>query len=92
VILEGDDKDRKSALSSASAVNGGSAFGTEQEFTLVRGNVDVFVHLLTGAEPLSAVYFVEKWGLHGQSPKQQKPEPVKVRASAAGGSCDQSIR
>ncbi|PVE10316.1 porphobilinogen deaminase [Streptomyces scopuliridis RB72] len=43
-ILEGGDKDRKSLLSSVSAVSGGSAFSTEQEAALCRGDVDVIVH------------------------------------------------
>ncbi|MGW2380228.1 hydroxymethylbilane synthase [Streptomyces sp. NPDC001658] len=46
VILEGGDKDRKSALSNVSASSGGSAFSTEQEAALVRGDVDVIVHSL----------------------------------------------
>ncbi|WP_261802004.1 hydroxymethylbilane synthase [Streptomyces sp. ISID311] len=46
VILEGGDKDRKSLLSSVSAVSGGSAFSTEQERALSRGDVDVVVHSL----------------------------------------------
>nr|WP_237539806.1 hypothetical protein [Streptomyces sp. SID4917] len=46
VILEGGDKDRKSLLSRVSAVSGGSAFSTEQEAALVRGEVDVIVHSL----------------------------------------------
>ncbi|MEV7681747.1 hydroxymethylbilane synthase [Streptomyces sp. NPDC088341] len=46
VILEGGDKDRKSLLSRVSAVSGGSAFSTEQEAALVRGDVDVIVHSL----------------------------------------------
>ncbi|KIF73487.1 porphobilinogen deaminase [Streptomyces sp. 150FB] len=46
VILEGGDKDRKSAVSAVSAVSGGSAFSTEQEAALVRGDVDVIVHSL----------------------------------------------
>lgn len=46
VILEGGDKDRKSLLSDVSAVSGGSAFSTEQEAALVRGEVDVIVHSL----------------------------------------------
>ncbi|MER6446197.1 hydroxymethylbilane synthase [Streptomyces venezuelae] len=46
VILEGGDKDRKSLLSSVSAVSGGSAFSTEQEAALLRGDVDVIVHSL----------------------------------------------
>ncbi|MFJ6568541.1 hydroxymethylbilane synthase [Streptomyces sp. NPDC091292] len=46
VILEGGDKDRKSPLSSVSAVSGGSAFSSEQEAALSRGDVDVIVHSL----------------------------------------------
>ncbi|MFI6700649.1 hydroxymethylbilane synthase [Streptomyces sp. NPDC050509] len=46
VILEGGDKDRKSPLSNVSAANGGSAFSTEQEAALARGDVDVVVHSL----------------------------------------------
>lgn len=46
VILEGGDKDRKSLLSNVSAISGGSAFSTEQEMALVRGDVDVIVHSL----------------------------------------------
>jgi len=45
-ILEGGDRDRTSALASVSAVSGGSAFSTEQEAALVRGDVDVVVHSL----------------------------------------------
>ncbi|MFJ9161196.1 hydroxymethylbilane synthase [Streptomyces griseoviridis] len=46
VILEGGDKDRKSLLSNVSAVSGGSAFSSEQEAALSRGDVDVVVHSL----------------------------------------------
>ena len=46
VILEGGDKDRKSLASVVSAVSGGSAFSTEQEAALTRGDVDVIVHSL----------------------------------------------
>ncbi|MEV4613155.1 hydroxymethylbilane synthase [Kitasatospora sp. NPDC049258] len=46
VILEGGDKDRRALLSSVSAVSGGSAFSTEQEAALVRGDVDVVIHSL----------------------------------------------
>lgn len=46
VILEGGDRDRKSAVASVSAASGGSAFSTEQESALVRGEVDVVVHSL----------------------------------------------
>ncbi|MFF3002738.1 hydroxymethylbilane synthase [Kitasatospora sp. NPDC057940] len=46
VILEGGDRDRKTALSQVSAHSGGSAFSTEQEAALVRGEVDVIVHSL----------------------------------------------
>lgn len=46
VILEGGDKDRKSRLSAVSAVSGGSAFSSEQEASLSRGDVDVVIHSL----------------------------------------------
>ncbi|WP_406154154.1 hydroxymethylbilane synthase [Streptomyces sp. NBC_01023] len=46
VILEGGDRDRKSSMPSVSAVSGGSAFSTEQEAALVRGDVDVVIHSL----------------------------------------------
>lgn len=46
VILEGGDKDRKSRLSDVSAVSGGSAFSSEQEASLSRGDVDVVIHSL----------------------------------------------
>ncbi|WP_406208750.1 hydroxymethylbilane synthase [Kitasatospora sp. NBC_01560] len=46
VILEGGDRDRHSLLADVSAVSGGSAFSTEQEAALVRGDVDVVVHSL----------------------------------------------
>ncbi|MGW4896895.1 hydroxymethylbilane synthase [Kitasatospora sp. NPDC004240] len=46
IILEGGDRDRRSLLSDVSAVSGGSAFSTEQEAALVRGEVDVVVHSL----------------------------------------------
>ncbi|MGW6914821.1 hydroxymethylbilane synthase [Kitasatospora sp. NPDC054939] len=46
VILEGGDRDRRSLLSDVSLVSGGSAFSTEQEAALVRGEVDVVVHSL----------------------------------------------
>lgn len=46
VILEGGDKDRTSLLSNVSAVSGGSAFSSEQEAALSRGDVDVVVHSL----------------------------------------------
>ncbi|MFJ2781849.1 MULTISPECIES: hydroxymethylbilane synthase [unclassified Kitasatospora] len=46
VILEGGDRDRKAALSQVSARSGGSAFSTEQEAALARGEVDVIVHSL----------------------------------------------
>ena len=45
-ILEGGDRDRRSALARVSAVSGGSAFSTEQEAALSRGDVDVIVHSL----------------------------------------------
>lgn len=45
-ILEGGDRDRKSRLADVSAVNGGSAFSSEQEAALARGDVDVVVHSL----------------------------------------------
>lgn len=44
VILEGGDRDRKSPTSVVSAASGGSAFSTEQEAALSRGDVDVVVH------------------------------------------------
>ncbi|WP_035849271.1 hydroxymethylbilane synthase [Kitasatospora azatica] len=46
VILEGGDRDRLSPLSSVSAVSGGSAFSSEQEAALTRGEVDLVVHSL----------------------------------------------
>ncbi|MGP3946804.1 hydroxymethylbilane synthase [Streptomyces sp. 6N106] len=46
VILEGGDRDRKSLVSDVSAVSGGSAFSTEQEAALARGDVDVVIHSL----------------------------------------------
>jgi hydroxymethylbilane synthase len=46
VILEGGDKDRKSRTSEVSAVSGGSAFSSEQEAALTRGDVDVVIHSL----------------------------------------------
>ncbi|MER7990154.1 hydroxymethylbilane synthase [Streptomyces noursei] len=46
VILEGGDRDRRSPLSDVSTVSGGSAFSTEQEAALVRGDVDAIVHSL----------------------------------------------
>lgn len=46
VIVEGGDKDRRSPLSDVSAASGGSAFSTEQEAALVRGDVDVVIHSL----------------------------------------------
>ncbi|WP_049565596.1 hydroxymethylbilane synthase [Streptomyces sp. SBT349] len=46
VILEGGDRDRKSPLSNVSATSGGSAFSTEQEAALSRGEVDVVIHSL----------------------------------------------
>jgi hydroxymethylbilane synthase len=46
VILEGGDKDRRSLLSQVSAVSGGSAFSSEQEASLARGDVDVVIHSL----------------------------------------------
>lgn len=46
VILEGGDKDRKSRLSAVSAISGGSAFSSEQEAALSRGDVDVVIHSL----------------------------------------------
>lgn len=46
VILEGGDKDRRSLVSDVSAVSGGSAFSSEQEAALARGDVDVVVHSL----------------------------------------------
>ena len=44
VILEGGDKDRSSLTSDVSATSGGSAFSTEQQAALARGDVDVVVH------------------------------------------------
>jgi hydroxymethylbilane synthase len=46
VIVEGGDKDRRSLLSDVSAASGGSAFSTEQEAALIRGDVDVVIHSL----------------------------------------------
>ncbi|MDH6136408.1 hydroxymethylbilane synthase [Kitasatospora sp. MAA4] len=46
VILEGGDRDRKSALPTVSASSGGSAFSSEQEAALARGEADVIVHSL----------------------------------------------
>ncbi|MFG1808683.1 hydroxymethylbilane synthase [Streptomyces sp. NPDC049040] len=46
VILEGGDRDRESLASDVSAVSGGSAFSTQQEAALSRGDVDVIVHSL----------------------------------------------
>lgn len=46
VILEGGDRDRTSPMAEVSAVSGGSAFSSEQEAALVRGDVDVVVHSL----------------------------------------------
>ncbi|GAA2759460.1 hydroxymethylbilane synthase [Actinopolymorpha rutila] len=46
VILEGGDKDRRSRLSDVPAINGGSAFSSEQEAALSRGDVDVVIHSL----------------------------------------------
>lgn len=46
VILEGGDKDRRSTVPDVSAVSGGSAFSSEQEAALSRGDVDVVVHSL----------------------------------------------
>ncbi|MFD5160529.1 hydroxymethylbilane synthase [Streptomyces hawaiiensis] len=46
VILEGGDKDRNSRLSDVSAISGGSAFSSEQEAALSRGDVDVVIHSL----------------------------------------------
>ncbi|MFB7931494.1 hydroxymethylbilane synthase [Streptomyces sp. NPDC056039] len=46
VILEGGDKDRKSRLSDVSSTSGGSAFSSEQEAALSRGDVDLVVHSL----------------------------------------------
>ncbi|MFE2183008.1 hydroxymethylbilane synthase [Streptomyces sp. NPDC059455] len=44
VILEGGDRDRKSPLSDVSTVSSSSAFSTEQEAALARGDVDVVIH------------------------------------------------
>ena len=46
VILEGGDRDRRSRLSDVSATSGGSAFSSEQEAALSRGEVDVVIHSL----------------------------------------------
>ncbi len=46
VVLEGGDRDRRSLVAEVSAVSGGSAFSSEQEAALVRGDVDVVVHSL----------------------------------------------
>ncbi|MFJ6217261.1 hydroxymethylbilane synthase [Streptomyces sp. NPDC092296] len=46
VILEGGDRDRRSLLSDVSAASGGSAFSSEQEAALLRGDVDAVVHSL----------------------------------------------
>ena len=46
VILEGGDKDRTSRTADVSAVSGGSAFSSEQEAALGRGDVDVVIHSL----------------------------------------------
>ncbi|MCP2258266.1 hydroxymethylbilane synthase [Streptoalloteichus tenebrarius] len=45
-ILEGGDRDRRSPLATVSAVSGGSAFSSEQEAALARGEVDVVIHSL----------------------------------------------
>jgi hydroxymethylbilane synthase len=54
VILEGGDLDRKTALPTVSGRSGGSAFSTEQEAALVRGDVDVVVHSLKDLPTSSA--------------------------------------
>ncbi|MFC1415439.1 hydroxymethylbilane synthase [Streptacidiphilus cavernicola] len=46
LILEGGDRDRRSALASVSQASGGAAFSTNQEAALVAGEVDVIVHSL----------------------------------------------
>lgn len=46
VILEGGDKDRTSRMPDVSAASGGSAFSSEQEAALARGDVDVVIHSL----------------------------------------------
>jgi hydroxymethylbilane synthase len=46
VVLEGGDRDRGSLVADVSAVSGGSAFSSEQEAALARGDVDVVVHSL----------------------------------------------
>jgi hydroxymethylbilane synthase len=46
VILEGGDRDRTSRASAVSAASGGSAFSSEQEAALFRGDVDVVIHSL----------------------------------------------
>ncbi|MEV7779663.1 hypothetical protein [Kitasatospora sp. NPDC088351] len=51
VILEGGDRDRRTALSTVSARSGGSAFSAEQEAALVRGEADVIVHSLKDLPP-----------------------------------------
>ncbi|MCX4749153.1 hydroxymethylbilane synthase [Kitasatospora sp. NBC_01287] len=45
-LLEGGDKDRRSALASVSQRSGGSAFSTNQETALLAGDVDLVVHSL----------------------------------------------
>ena len=46
VLLEGGDQDRRSSLADVSASSGGSAFSTNQQDALVRGEVDVVIHSL----------------------------------------------
>lgn len=46
VILEGGDRDRRTALAAVSARSGGSAFSTAQEAALAHGDVDVIIHSL----------------------------------------------
>jgi hydroxymethylbilane synthase len=54
VILEGGDRDRSSQLAHVSAVSGGSAFSSEQEAALLRGDVDAVVHSLKDLPTSSA--------------------------------------
>jgi hydroxymethylbilane synthase len=54
VILEGGDRDRSSHLAHVSAVSGGSAFSSEQEAALLRGDVDAVIHSLKDLPTSSA--------------------------------------
>lgn len=54
VILEGGDRDRASQVSHVSAISGGSAFSSEQEAALVRGDVDAVIHSLKDLPTTSA--------------------------------------